>query len=83
MVHSPPFPIAFLISDAESPGRRRFRRTGKRSEIFLATKFGFVPDVDHAKGAVICGTAEYTEKALERSLERLGVEQIDLWYLHT
>lgn len=60
----------------------RFKRTGKRHEIFLATKFGFVPGADPAKGAVLCGTAEYAKEALERSLKRLGVEQIDLWYLH-
>ena len=62
---------------------QRFKRTGKRNEIFLATKCGFDLDNDVMKnGPVIKGTPEYVRKALERSLERLGVEQIDLWYCH-
>ena len=61
----------------------RFKRTGKRNEIFLATKFGFVLDRDVIKdGPAINGTPEYVHKALERSLKRLGVGNIDLWYCH-
>lgn len=55
----------------------RFKRTGKRSEIFLATKFGIVPD-----DRLVCGDPEYVPQALAKSLERLGVNYVDLWYLH-
>ncbi|KAF8151857.1 Aldo/keto reductase [Mycena galopus ATCC 62051] len=55
-----------------------FKRTGKRNEIFLATKFGFVA----MSGRAIDGTPEYARKALEKSLSTLGVDFIDLYYLH-
>lgn len=59
----------------------RFKRTGKRNEIFIATKFGFViePKED---GRTTCGDPEYAAKAIDRSLNSLGVDYIDLWYLH-
>ncbi|THH31829.1 hypothetical protein EUX98_g2347 [Antrodiella citrinella] len=59
-------------------GDDRFKRTGKRSEIFLASKFGFFPSPDR----IINGDPEYTREAIDKSLRRLGVDQIDLYYLH-
>ena len=56
----------------------RFKRTGKRDEIFLATKFGIVTDPDRA----VNGTPEYAVQALDASLKRLGTDHVDLWYLH-
>jgi len=53
----------------------RFKRTGKRDDIFLATKFGMT-----MTGAR--GEPEYVKDACAKSLERLGVDQIDLYYLH-
>ncbi|KIP07253.1 hypothetical protein PHLGIDRAFT_105991 [Phlebiopsis gigantea 11061_1 CR5-6] len=73
---------ADLYGDSEDLIGKWFKRTGKRGEVFLATKFGFVPDSDPAKGFTINGTPEYVKEALDKSLKRLGVEQIDLWYLH-
>ena len=65
-------------------GERRFKRTGKRDEIFLATKFVFIPKVpgEPLKGMDLNGTPEYVAQAIDNSLKRLGVEQIDLWYAH-
>lgn len=60
----------------------RFKRTGKRNEIFIATKFGFVRSPDPTKGPTLNGSAVYVKEALEGSLNRLGVDHIDLWYLH-
>jgi len=54
---------------------RRFKRTGKRNEIFLATKFGATPTGPNGK-------PEYVRASAEKSLKRLGVEKIDLYYLH-
>ena len=45
----------------------RFKRTGKRNEIFLATKFGLTGDPARR----VNGEPEYAKKCLERSLERL------------
>lgn len=56
----------------------RFKRTGKRDDIFLATKFGSVLE----PGRMINGSPAYAKQALERSLARLGVDHIDLYYLH-
>ena len=58
----------------------RFKRTGKRNEIFLATKFGMGPT--KASGRVVDGRPEYVPQVAEESLTRLGVDYIDLYYLH-
>jgi aryl-alcohol dehydrogenase-like predicted oxidoreductase len=54
---------------------------GRRNSVELATKFGNVRDEDGAYGAVN-GRPEYVRSACEASLERLGVDHIDLYYLH-
>ena len=51
----------------------------RRNEVFLATKFGFLQR-DGVQG--LDGSPAYVEKACEASLKRLGVEVIDLYYLH-
>ncbi|KAJ7209412.1 NADP-dependent oxidoreductase domain-containing protein [Mycena rebaudengoi] len=51
---------------------------GRRDEIYIATKFGFAFEGDR----VINGSPEYARIAVEKSLARLGVESIDLYYLH-
>ena len=53
----------------------RFKRTGKRDKIFLATKFGITPNGPNGK-------PEYVRSTFEKSLKRLGVETVDLYYLH-
>ena len=59
----------------------RFGRTGKRDDIFLATKFGF-GGKDSTRPFGINGTPKYVSEAIDQSLGRLGVDHIDLWYLH-
>ena len=54
---------------------------GRRAEVVLATKFGFVqPEIGQREK--INGRPEYVHEACERSLRRLGVDVIDLYYLH-
>lgn len=55
---------------------------GKRDRVFLATKFGIVrdPSQPHARG--VNGRPEYVRQSVEGSLQRLGVEVIDLYYQH-
>jgi aryl-alcohol dehydrogenase-like predicted oxidoreductase len=55
---------------------------GRRSEVVLATKFGFVTDPVRARERELDGRPEYVRQACEASLRRLGVEVIDLLYLH-
>jgi aryl-alcohol dehydrogenase-like predicted oxidoreductase len=55
---------------------------GKRDQVFLATKFGIVRDPNNPAVRGVDGSPEYARKAIEGSLKRLGVETIDLYYLH-
>ena len=54
---------------------------GRRDEVQLATKFG----IDRSGGdahRVIRGEHDYVKRSCESSLTRLGVDHIDLYYLH-
>src|ERR1700754_1540125 len=53
----------------------------RRDQVVLATKFGIVRDADGARHG-IDGSADYVRRAAEASLERLGLDHIDLYYLH-
>ncbi|THU95959.1 Aldo/keto reductase [Dendrothele bispora CBS 962.96] len=66
---------ANVYGDSEEVIGKWFKRTGKRDSIFLASKFGIT-----ANGAR--GTPEYVKEQCARSLERLGVDHIDLYYQH-
>src|SRR4051794_16249768 len=54
---------------------------GRRDEVVVATKFGNVRGENGERGG-IRGDAEYVRQACEGSLERLGVDHIDLYYQH-
>ncbi len=56
----------------------------RRDEVFLATKFGIRLrfDADGTPRRGIDGSPAYVREACEGSLERLGVESIDLYYQH-
>lgn len=63
----------------------------RRSEVFLATKFANVYDhsltshQDQVQAEVpwiVDGTPEYVRKCVDLSLQRLGIDQIDLYYQH-
>jgi aryl-alcohol dehydrogenase-like predicted oxidoreductase len=53
----------------------------RRDQVFLATKFGNVRGPT-GEFLGVRGDAEYVRSACEASLERLGVETIDLYYQH-
>ena len=53
----------------------------RRAEIVLATKFGYVRAPEGAFLG-INGTPEHVRAACDASLERLGVDHIDLYYQH-
>src|SRR5579872_6807648 len=55
---------------------------GRRDEVKVATKFGFVGGTDGKGGGALDGRPEYVRKACEGSLKRLAVDHIDLYYLH-
>jgi aryl-alcohol dehydrogenase-like predicted oxidoreductase len=53
---------------------------GRRSQVVLATKFGIVRD--GSRPPTVDGSPANARAVCERSLQRLGVEYIDLYYLH-
>lgn len=55
---------------------------GRREQVFLATKFGIVRSAEDPQVRGVNGRPEYVRASCEGSLKRLGVEQIDLYYLH-
>ena len=55
---------------------------GRRDEVFLATKFGLAIEPGDPPRRSIHGDAAYVRAACDASLERLGVEHIDLYYQH-
>jgi aryl-alcohol dehydrogenase-like predicted oxidoreductase len=56
------------------------KRNGTRDHVFLATKFGAVRHGGPIVG--VNGTPEYVHSACDASLQRLGIETIDLYYQH-
>ncbi|KAJ6588999.1 NADP-dependent oxidoreductase domain-containing protein [Mycena capillaripes] len=67
---------AHIYGDSEELLGKWFKRTGKRGDIFLATKCG----VSLSSGPR--GDAEFVKQQAATSLSRLGVDCIDLYYLH-
>jgi aryl-alcohol dehydrogenase-like predicted oxidoreductase len=53
---------------------------GRRDQVAIATKFGFVPG--DGGGPAVRGDRAYVHEAVDRSLARLGVDHIDLYYQH-
>ncbi|WP_204150374.1 aldo/keto reductase [Leptolyngbya sp. CCY15150] len=53
----------------------------RREQVVIATKFGNVRTPDGGWGGV-CGKPEYVKQCCDASLQRLGVEVIDLYYQH-
>ncbi|KAK4062822.1 uncharacterized protein Triagg1_9692 [Trichoderma aggressivum f. europaeum] len=69
---------ADIYEDSEVLIGKWLQRSGHRSDVFIATKFGQSKAGIHA----IRSDPEYAHSACERSLQRLGVKQIDLFYCH-
>lgn len=72
--------MADVYLDSEDVVGEWIKRSGNRDNIFLATKFGLLrqPDGTHK----FCSDPEYVIAACEKSLQRLGVDTIDLYYCH-
>ncbi|KII86675.1 hypothetical protein PLICRDRAFT_163919 [Plicaturopsis crispa FD-325 SS-3] len=69
---------ADIYKDNEDLIGKWFKRSGKRNDIFLATKFG----VTGNSARPINGDPEYVNKSFAKSISRLGVETVDLYYAH-
>lgn len=55
---------------------------GKRDKLVIATKFGIVRSETDPDYRGVNGKPEYVKEACEASLKRLGIDTIDLYYLH-
>jgi len=76
--------------ESESLLGRWFTRTGRRDEVFLATKgSAWVADPDAVRAGRSTAAEQYAgaggdtlRHALDGSLRRLGVDHVDLYYVH-
>ncbi|KAI1611279.1 NADP-dependent oxidoreductase domain-containing protein [Exophiala viscosa] len=73
---------ADIYGDNEVFLAKWFQRTGKRDQIFLASKFGIVMGATGPKGAGIDSSGEYCKQQCEASLTKLNTDHIDLYYVH-
>ncbi|PPJ52318.1 hypothetical protein CBER1_10646 [Cercospora berteroae] len=72
---------ADMYDDSEDLLGAWFKKNpGKREKIFLATKFANCKGEDGSRW--VDSSPEYARKACLKSLSRLGVDQIDLYYAH-
>ncbi|MFL1492544.1 aldo/keto reductase [Pseudomonas antarctica] len=55
---------------------------GKRDQVFLASKFGFVRDPSNPASRGVNGRPEYIRTAIDGTLKRLGIDTLDLYYQH-
>ena len=70
---------ANIYGDTDDVLGKWFKRTGKRNEIFLATKFGFMDPMNPAE---VKSDPENVFASCESSLKRLQTDWIDLYYCH-
>ncbi|KAI4098888.1 MAG: hypothetical protein L6R37_006251 [Teloschistes peruensis] len=71
---------ADIYMDNEDLIGKWFQRTGKRSEIFLATKFANRITLEGKRE--LRSDPAYVKEACAKSLRRLGIDSIDLYYCH-
>ena len=71
-----------LYGDNEDFIGRWFKANpGKRENVFLCTKFALQNDAELGD-ITIRSDAAYVKEACDKSLKRLGVDKIDLYYCH-
>lgn len=75
----------FDTSDAYSAGKNELLVgegiKGRRDKVIIATKFGNIRGPGGERGGVN-GKPDYVPVACEASLQRLGIDVIDLYYIH-
>ncbi|AZF32389.1 Oxidoreductase, aldo/keto reductase family [Pseudomonas sp. R4-35-07] len=55
---------------------------GKRDQVFLASKFGILRDPANPALRGVNGRPEYVRASIDGTLQRLGIETLDLYYQH-
>lgn len=72
--------LADVYGDSEDLVKEWINRSGKREDVFLATKFGLLQEPNSLHQ--FRSDPEYVRAACENSLQRLGVDTIDFYYCH-
>ncbi|TRM67509.1 NADP-dependent oxidoreductase domain-containing protein [Schizophyllum amplum] len=74
---------ADVYGDSELTIGKWFAKTGRRDEIFLATKWGSIDLTPNSANAwVPTSKPDYIRERIETSLKRLQTDHIDLYYQH-
>lgn len=55
---------------------------GRRHEVVLATKFGILLDLEARRPNGVDGSPAHVRESIDGSLQRLGTDHVDLYYLH-
>jgi aryl-alcohol dehydrogenase-like predicted oxidoreductase len=55
---------------------------GRRDEVVIASKFGIISTPRDGQPAVVNGRPDYVRSSVVKSLSRLGIDHIDLYYQH-
>lgn len=71
---------ADLYGDSEERIGRAI--TSRRDDVVVATKFGIVQSTVGDEPPVMNGRPEYVRDRIDRSLTRLGLDHVDLYYYH-
>ena len=78
--------ISFDTADMYGSGRNEEQLSGflrrRRDAVVLATKFAIQRDADGGGWAGVSNDPKYIREACDASLKRLGVDVIDLYYMH-
>lgn len=77
--------MSYIPSEAEEELGKWFTSTGRRNEIFLATKFGARDPEAHSLASMGGGPISkpsYIKRAFARSLKHLQTDYVDLYYQH-
>lgn len=60
----------------------KFIKSHNRQDLFIASKFGIKRDPGDGLSRVVDGSRKYIREAIYKSLDRLGVDYLDLYYVH-
>ncbi|GAM91537.1 hypothetical protein ANO11243_095890 [Dothideomycetidae sp. 11243] len=71
---------ADIYGDGEALLRTWFKQSGKRDQIFLASKFGLLRGSPTHE---VDSSAAYCRKTCQATLDALGIDCIDLYYMHS
>jgi len=70
------------IDNEELLGQYFKKNPHQREKVFLATKFGINEHGEDPMDYSIQGDAQYVREAFEKSIKRLGLDYVDLYYVH-